>query len=140
MKRKSIIEVIFSLALFLVFVLGSFFLVISGAQLYKKTISLQEEREQTQIPIAYITTKIHHAKNSDCITLDDQVLKIQEDTYQTCIYEKDGTLYELVIPNGSSMDVGQGTKLYDVETYEISYVDEMYQITINGKSVKVGVK
>lgn len=140
MKRKSIIEVIFSLVLFLVFVLGSFFLVVSGARQYRKTISLQEEREQTQVPIAYITTKIHHAKNKDSITLDDQVLKIQEDSYQTCIYEKDGALYELVISNGSTMDVGQGTKLYDVNSYDISYENGLYQITIDGKSVEVSVK
>lgn len=140
MKRKSLIEVIFSLVLFLVFVLGSFFLVVSGAQQYKKTISLQDDREETQVPFAYLTTKIHHAKNKDCITLEDQVLKIQEDSYQTCIYEKDGAMYELVIPNGSTMDVGQGTKLYDVKEYEISYENGIYQITIDGKSVKVGVK
>ncbi len=140
MKRKSLIEVIFSLVLFLVFVLGSFFLVVSGAQQYKKTISLQDDREETQVPFAYLTTKIHHAKNKDCITLEDQVLKIQEDSYQTCIYEKDGVMYELVIPNGSTMDVGQGTKLYDVKEYEISYENGIYQITIDGKSVKVGVK
>ncbi len=140
MKRKSLIEVIFSLVLFLVFVLGSFFLVVSGSQQYKKTISLQDDREETQVPFAYLTTKIHHAKNKDCITLEDQVLKIQEDSYQTCIYEKDGVMYELVIPNGSTMDVGQGTKLYDVKEYEISYENGIYQITIDGKSVKVGVK
>lgn len=140
MKRKSLIEVIFSLVLFLVFVLGSFFLVVSGAQQYKKTISLQDDREETQVPFAYLTTKIHHAKNKDCITLEDQVLKIQEDSYQTCIYEKDGVMYELVIPNGSTMDVGQGTKLYDVKEYEISYENGIYQIMIDGKSVKVGVK
>jgi hypothetical protein len=140
MKRKSVIEVMFSLMLFLVFVFGSFFLLVSGAQQYKKTNTQQTEREEVQVPLAYISTKLHHAKSSSSVVLEDKVLKIHEDGYQTCIYEQDGTLYELVIQDGSSMDIGQGTKLYDVDEYDISYVDGLYVIDIDGVSMKVGVK
>ncbi len=140
MKRRSVIEVMFSLMLFLVLVIGSFFLLVSGAQQYKKTNSQQAEREEVQVPLAYITTKLHHAKNNESVTLEDNVLKIQEEGYQTCIYEKDGTLYELVLQDGSSMDVGEGTKLYEVDSYDIQYENDMYIITINDVSVKVGVK
>ena len=38
------------------------------------------------------------------------------------------------------MSVGEGMKLYDLDSYSISYADKIYTIAINGAVESVGVK
>lgn len=140
MKKNTWINIGFSLILFLMFVICSFFMLVFGARQYQKGIQVEQVREDTQIPLAYLSTKIHHASSSDAICLDDGVLKIQEDGYQTCIYEKNHALYEIVLKDGSDMSVGEGMKLYDLDSYAISFADKIYTIEINGAVESVGVK
>ena len=121
MKKNTWINIGFSLILFLMFVICSFFMLVFGARQYQKGIQVEQVREDTQIPLAYLSTKIHHASSSDAICLDDGVLKIQEDGYQTCIYEKNHALYEIVLKDGSDMSVGEVSmnNIYSHRSYRL---------------------
>ena len=60
MKKDTWINIGFSLILFLMFVICSFFMLVFGARQYQKGIQVEQVREDTQIPLAYLSTKIHH--------------------------------------------------------------------------------
>lgn len=144
MKKHSAIDVVFSLLLLLLFVCCSFLLLVFGAKSYKTGIESQSVRENTQIPLAYITTRIHQAKNASCVQLqqmgDIDVLVIDFDVYDTYIYAKDRVLYELVQQKDSLVDLDSGTKLYTIDSYGVSYESGVYSICVNGVCRKVGVK
>ena len=144
MKKHSAIDVVFSLLLVLLFVGCSFLLLIFGAKSYKTGIEEQNTREDTQIPFAYITTRIHQARNASSVRLVENdgvdVLVIDGDGFDTYIYEKDNALYELVKLDDSEIDLDSGTKLYSVDSFHISYDEGVYEICLNGVCKKVGVK
>ena len=50
MKKNTWINIGFSLILFLMFVICSFFMLVFGARQYQKGIQVEQMREDTQIP------------------------------------------------------------------------------------------
>ncbi len=137
--KRSLVEVGFSLILFLMFVLGSFFLLYYGSNAYKNGIEKEEIREKDELPYAYIATKFRQAKSVSLDNVDgNNVLVFKEDNYQTIVYYKDGGLYELLITNDNSADLNGGIKIVNVDNFEVSYVDGYYEIKLNDTSFKVG--
>lgn len=58
MKKNTWINIGFSLILFLMFVICSFFMLVFGARQYQKGIQVEQVREDTQIPVARFEYKI----------------------------------------------------------------------------------
>ena len=137
--KRSLVEVGFSLILFLMFVLGSFFLLYYGSNAYQNGIEKEEIREKDELPYAYIATKFRQTKSVSLDNVDgNNVLVFKEDNYQTIVYYKDGGLYELLITNDNSADLDGGTKIVNVDSFEVNYVDGYYEIKLNDTSFKVG--
>ncbi len=144
MKKHSVVDVVFSLLLLLLFVCSSFLLLVFGAKSYKTGLESESVRENTQIPLAYITTRMHQAKNASCVQLKQidglDVLAIDNDGYEIYIYAKNSVLYELVQEKNMNVDLDSGTKLYTIDSYEVTYESDVYSICINGVCRKVGMK
>ncbi len=144
MRKNAMIHVGFSLILFLMFVVGSFFLLVYGAQGYKHGLEKEEQREKDQIPYAYILTRIHEISSKDAIhvlKIDNQnVLVLENENSLMCIYGKDSYLYELVVQEESQIDLSGGTKIYEVSNFDIMQKQNYYEITLNDKKYKIGVR
>ncbi len=144
MRRNALVNIGFSLILFLMFVVGSFFLLVYGARGYKHGLEKEESRELNQIPFAYITTRMHQASSSEAVSIQEvegnKVLVIKNEDSLICIYQKDQSLYELVTSDINQIDLSGGTKIYDVSDFDINYQNGYYEITLNDQEYKIGVR
>lgn len=142
MKKNSLISVGFSLILFLMFVVGSFFLLYYGANSYKKNLEKAEIKERDEIPFSYITTRIRQASNSIGVdTIDGKnVLVIENDNSYTLIYYLDSYLYELMVSDYEDINLKGGTKIYSIDSFDVEYKDNCYVFDINDEQFKIGVR
>lgn len=144
MRRNALINIGFSLILFLMFVVGSFFLLVYGANGYKHGLEKEESRELEQIPFAYITTRMHQASSSDAVSIKEvegqNILVIDNEDSVICIYQKDQSLQELVTSDVGQISLSGGTKIYDIRNFDVTYENGYYEITLNDKQYKIGVR
>ncbi len=142
MKKNSLISVCFSLILFLMFVVGSFFLLYYGANSYKNSLEKAKIKEKVEIPFAYITTFIRQASGSISVeSFDDtNALVIENDNSYTLIYYMDNYLYELVVSDYHDINLRGGTKIYSIDNFNVDYQDNLYVITVNDEQFKIGVR
>lgn len=101
MRRSYVVEILFTLVLFTLFVVGSFFILLSGANAYQKQVEEIQNIEELRLPLSYISTKLHQAsKDNVSIEIVDGIncLLIEEvidnKTYVDMFYYQDGYLYE----------------------------------------------
>ena len=106
-----------------------------GKGLCKSTASMAE-RENGQIPLAYLSTKIYQAENLDSIEVKDGVITIHSQEYSTSMYYEDHSLYELVY-KGDKKTLEGGTKLCDIQSYSVSQQKDVFYISANGATMKV---
>lgn len=142
MRRNGIIETVFSLVLFLMFVVSSFFMLIYGAEIYQDSTISQEEREQVQIPLSYITTQIHQANSVTVKEVEGiDVLELQDSENTVLrIYMYQGYLKELYTKSDSSISLDAGTNLYSLDSFSVEKDGDLYTIEVNGIYEKVGVR
>ena len=137
MRKNHIVEVAFSFVLFMMFVLGSFWMLLYGARGYKNGIEKEDIREKTEIPFAYITTRIRQASS---IEIEENTILIQNENNITCIYALDDGLYELTVEDKDHIDYSSGTKIYDIDSFEVSKDEDLYVVKLNGSTFKIGVR
>ena len=58
-KNKHVIDMIFPIALFFVFISSCFIVLILSFHTYRKTVQLEQSNYQTRTALSYITQKIH---------------------------------------------------------------------------------
>lgn len=111
-EKNHIVDVLFVLALFVVFTLSALVLVILGASVYRQTVSYMDENYTARTAYSYLTEKVRQNDLYDSISLgqledtDALVLtrEINDTTYATYLYLHDGSLRELFMRQGS--DIG----------------------------------
>lgn len=134
MRKNTIVQLLFSLLLFLIFVMGSFFLIVYGGNIYQHVLDSDEKRENIEIPFAYLTNKLHQAKNSNAVTIeileDTDVLVIENESYYTCIYVYEGNLKELSINDLNNFHISSGTSIYTVEELKMTKEGKLYSFVI----------
>ena len=101
MRRSYVVEILFTLVLFTLFVVGSFFILLSGANAYQKQVEEIQNVEELRLPLSYISTKLHQASKDNvsieivgginCLLIEEV---IDNKTYVDMFYYQDGYLYE----------------------------------------------
>ena len=136
MKKNTLSQVVLSLLLCMMFVLGSVFMLMYGARAYAKGTASMTERENEQIPLAYLSAKIYQAENLDSIEVNKGVITIHSEGYSTSLYYENHALYELVY-KGDKKTLEGGTKICDIQSYSVSQQKDVFYITVNGTTMKV---
>lgn len=111
-EKNHIVDVLFVLALFVVFTLSALVLVILGASVYKQTVRYMDENYTARTAYSYLTEKVRQNDLYDSIYLgqledtDALVLtrEINGTSYATYLYLHDGSLRELFMRQES--DIG----------------------------------
>lgn len=138
MKTSSISEIIFSLMLFLMFVIGGFLMVSYSGNIYKHIIDNGNTRESVSIPLAYISKKCNQAKSKDYVSIESieglDVLVINNDSYLTCIYSNDNYLKELNISDLNKFNKNDGTNIYKIDKLEMNYDNDLYEFKIENNN------
>lgn len=136
MRRSYVVEVLFTLILFTIFVVGSFFILLGGANAYQAQIKDNEIVEEWRLPLSYFSTKLHQA-NKDNVSIEvvDGVncLIIEEvidnKSYVDMIYYLDGYLYESYVLK-DIMSIDNGSRICNIANIDMSMNDNIVKIKI----------
>ncbi len=111
-EKNHIVDVLFVLALFVVFTLSALVLVILGASVYKQTVNYMDENYTARTAYSYLTEKVRQNDLYDSISIGQLegttalvlTREIGGTDYATYLYLYDGSLRELFMRQGS--DIG----------------------------------
>ena len=111
-ERNHIVDVLFVLALFVVFTLSALVLVILGANVYRQTVSYMDENYTARTAYSYLTEKVRQNDLYDSVSIGELegttalvlTQEINDTTYATYLYLHEGNLRELFMRQGS--DIG----------------------------------
>ncbi len=110
-EKNHIVDVLFVLALFVVFTLSALVLVILGASVYKQTVNYMDENYTARTAYSYLTEKVRQNDLYDSISIgqleDTPALvltrEINDTAYATYLYLYEGDLRELFMRKGSNI-------------------------------------
>ena len=119
--KGSAISGLFTMLLFLVFVLCALFSVLMGSQVYENITKRSDENFSGTTALSYIANKIRQGDRQDGVDIievdDTSVLqlkqKIGEETYHTWIYWKDGSIRELFTDENSGLGLEDGLEILE---------------------------
>lgn len=147
MRNKPIVDILFLLALFSVFLISALFIVLFGAKIYRNTVSNMEANFKSRTALSYVTEKMRqfdhsggaaviHYGETPVLVLNE---RIGDNDYSTFLYEQDGYLTELTARSDYDFDLTGGTKVVPVSGFFVERVtDSLYRFTLtdeNGESV-----
>ena len=130
-EKKHIVDILFVLALFLVFTLSTLTLVLFGANIYQNTVNSMEKNYNGRTVCSYISGKLRSNDNIGGVQIGyidgraSLILtkEINEESYSTYIYEYDGYLRELFVSDSVTLGadiLSAGNKLCPVTDFVIS--------------------
>lgn len=127
-ENKHIVDTLFVLTLFAVFVICSLLIIAFGANIYQNTTNNLEEHFNITTSTAYINEKLHQCDASDAIDIiqfgDSDAFRIHsiiDDTeYYTYIYLHDNYLKELYTKADNDLGPEAGKNLLPVNRFNIS--------------------
>ena len=134
-EKKHIVDILFVLALFLVFTLSTLTLVLFGANIYQNTVNSMEDNYNARTVCSYISGKFRSNDSAGDISIgsiDGQpslILnqEINDASYRTYIYEYDGYLRELFVSDSVTLGaevLNAGNKLCPIDKFEVSECNE----------------
>lgn len=138
-RQKSIVDVIFMITVFGVFMLSALFVVLFGAKIYKRTAHDMSVNFNSRTALAYVTEKVHqHDRRGGVdITIKDgkPVLKltqyINSDEYCTYLYEHGGYLKELTAKGDIELVKSAGKEILKISEFTAQKEnDSLYRFVI----------
>lgn len=132
-------HLVFSLALLLIFVIGSFFVLLFETKGYSKIQETINNQEGIYMPLSYINTKCKMNNDINIEVIDNiECLVFNDDEMKTYIYYQDGSLKELYASHEYNISLSQGNHLFDVDGFDINIKDDLLDIYIKkGEDAKV---
>ncbi len=138
-RQKSVVDVIFMIAVFGVFMLSALFVVVFGAKIYKRTAHDMSVNFNSRTALAYITEKMHQhdRKNGAEVIFEDgaPILKLRQyinsDEYCTYLYEDDGCLKELTARGDVGLVRSSGKKIINLKSFNATReTDSLYRFDL----------
>lgn len=143
-RDKSIVDALFLLALFGVFLISALFIVLFGAKIYKSTIKSSEESFANRTCYTYITEKIRQNDNLNGISINDDgntsiitlTKNVSNKDYATYLYCDDGFLKEYTTLATNDLNKSAGTKIIELDKMSAEECNpNLYKFTLEGKDV-----
>ena len=148
-KRSRLLEVVPNFLLFFLFACCMFFVLISGAKLYKNITAVMEEQFSVNTCISYVTAKVRHYDSEGSVSIGkiddiDALLfkeKIDGEEYFTYLYCYDGSLMELFCSADMEVLPIDGQQIMELDSLELSAEDDMIHFfcEINEKQAETSV-
>jgi len=139
-QRGQMANVLFTILLFLVFVLCALFSVLIGGKVYENINARAEDTYQKDVALSYIANKVRQGDEAGMVSLTEMdgipVLKleqeIQDSVYVTLIYYQDGRLWELFTDEESGLGVGDGNEILECSPVTLEMDDRLLHIKTEG--------
>lgn len=140
MNRTHHIYKLFSLTLFLIFVIGGFFIVTYEMKGYQNIHQASVLQDDLVTPLAYFNTKLKtndHLESIEIKTINQRTcLCIKTLETQTYIYFQDGYIYEDYTTLDYLPSFQEGTKLFKVDGLTMSYDQGLYTFEVEKQGLK----
>ena len=115
-QNGQTMNLLFTMLLFLVFVLCALFTVLIGGKVYENINSRIEENYSGQVVLNYVANKVRQGDRADSVTVREiegvPVLELSQQingsSYITWIYYRDGAVRELFTDAGSGLGLKDG--------------------------------
>lgn len=135
MSKHRNIHVLFSLSLFLLFVIGSFFIVTYEIKGYQMINDVASQEDDLIVPLAYLNTKLKANDSSQSVQIveveDVQCLQITTNKTITYIYLQDGYLKELYLSNDYMPGLNEGNKLFAIDGLEMKEDNQLFEFVVS---------
>ena len=126
-ENKHVIDILFVVALFSLFVLSAIFIISIGANIYSKTMKNMDNNFSSRTAAAYILEKIHQSDCDGNVRIDDfadikaiAIYQTINDTdYITYIYEYDGSIREVTKRADLELSPSSGQEILEVSSFNI---------------------
>jgi hypothetical protein len=138
-RDRSIVDVIFMITVFGVFMLSALFVVLFGAKIYKRTAHDMSVNFSSRTSLAYVTEKLHqHDRKNGVEIIEDEdgpILKLRQyvnsDEYCTYLYEFNGQLKELTVRGDVDLVKSAGKDILKLKAFESTRVsDSLYRFNL----------
>ena len=127
-ENRHIIDILFVISLFCLFVVSAVFLISIGARIYSKNITNLDSNFSSRTAVAYITEKIRQSEEfgnievgdfqgCPCVFIDSSY---NDTEYRTCIYEYEGVLTELLTRKDTELSCDAGQPIIEVSEFSPS--------------------
>lgn len=139
-KRVRLTGALFTLLLFLVFVLSALFLVLMGGKVYENINNRTEMTYREDVALSYIANKVRQGDEAGSVSLKEEsgtkVLRIKQEIqgsfYVTAIYYQDGKLWELFSDEGSGLLLGEGNEILSCSPVSMEMNNGLLHIKTQG--------
>lgn len=140
-QRGQMVNTLFTLLLFLVFVLCALFTVLIGGRVYENINVRTENTYRSDVALSYIANKVRQGDMAGMVSLEEkegiEVLVLKQEiggaVYVTDIYYQDGKLWELFTDAESGLSVGDGNEIMECNEISMELKDGLLHITSEGK-------
>lgn len=124
-------DLLFSMILLLVFILCSVFTILIGSRVYENIRARNDASFYSDTALGYVTNKIRQSDSAGSVTIRKQdgcdilvlATVINDITYETWIYTKDGILKELFSEKDSGLTVDDGLDVMECAPLSFSAAD-----------------
>lgn len=139
-RDKSIVDALFLLALFGVFLISALFIVLFGAKIYKNTVKSSDDSFLERTCYTYITEKLRQNDNSDGIEIlssdSGSIIRLirtaNEKQYATYLYCDEGYLKEYTTSADKDLVNEAGTKIIALNKLKaVECSENLYYFTLS---------
>ena len=152
--RSSMIDILFTLALFCVFSATALGVTLIGSRVYQNSAFAMENHFNSTTAISYVKEKMHQHDHEGAVKVEivegKQVLILNSSLegyeLKTMIYEQDGFLKELYVLKDSSVGLDGGQNVVPIENFQVEEIEEgLFRICITGmdhleKTILIGMQ
>ena len=140
-RKGQAVNVLFTMILFLVFVLCALFTVLIGGKVYENINRRTEENFSGCTALHYVANKVRQGDRMGLIDVTEvdgtPVLEIRqeagEDTYITWIYSRDGWIKELFTFEGSGLGLSDGLPITECGGLDVEKDGRLITVTTEGE-------
>jgi len=140
-QRGQMANTLFTILLFLVFVLCALFSVLIGGKVYENINARAEDNYQKGVALSYIANKVRQGDEAGRVSLTEMAgvpvlkleQKIEDSVYVTHIYYLDGRLWELFTDAESGLGVGDGIEILECSPVSMEMDGRLLHIITEGE-------
>ena len=138
-RRSTKIDSVFVIALFTMFAVTAFLLILIGAKQYQHTANTMDSNYESRTISSYLTEKIRQSDRQGQVSIEQientqaLTIKTSEDdiTYVTYIYYYDNALREIVVNDTSVFSLATGQEIIQTGGFEAEQISSnLLKITI----------
>ena len=139
-QNGQTMNLLFTMLLFLVFVLCALFTVLIGGKVYENINSRIEENYFGQVVLNYVANKVRQSDRAGSVTVKDMegtsVLELAQEingaSYVTWIYYRDGAVRELFTDTESGLGLKDGLEIIGCEGLTFSQEGAVLKVVAAG--------